>query len=133
MSKVPFTEEQMERLRKNPGTYYVTENTLFFTKEFKQEFCDEYQTGKSARDILEDHGYPAEVLGEKRITGISHSIRMQAKKGGLREGPSPQMKYLNKMGEDQTELIKQLVAKVTYLEQEIEYIKKISELGDSKN
>ena len=75
MSKVKFTEEQQKELRNNKYTARVTANSLSFTKEFKELFYQEYQMGSIPRDILREHGYPAEWLGKRRIWGITHCIK----------------------------------------------------------
>ncbi len=49
MSKVPFTDEQIEFLKENPYTFRVTPGTLYLTKEFKALFYEEYQNGSSQR------------------------------------------------------------------------------------
>ena len=69
MSKKVFTNEEVELLRNNPYTYAVTPHILSFTKEFKELFWKEYQAGEIPRQILEKHGYPADVLGKERIWG----------------------------------------------------------------
>ena len=88
MSKKVFTNEEMDMLRSNPYTYAVTPHILSFTKEFKELFWKEYQAGKVPRQILEKHGYPADVLGKERIWGIAHTIKGQYySKEGFHEGP----------------------------------------------
>ena len=77
MSKVKFTEEQQKELRNNKYTARVTANSLSFTKEFKELFYQEYQMGSIPRDILREHGYPAEWLGKRRIWGITHCIKKE--------------------------------------------------------
>ncbi len=134
MSKVPFTDEQMKLLRDNPYTFRVTPSTLFLTKEFKALFYDEYQSGKIPRCILEEHGYPAAILGEQRIWGIAAIIKKQANRpGGFSEGnPSQPMQYRNPVsGDCPEEMIHSLQAEVEYLRQEVEYLKKISSIRNT--
>lgn len=71
-----FTEE-IEMLRNNPYTYSVTPSLLYFTKEFKELFWQEYQKEEVSCQILSKYGYPADVLGKKRIWGIAHNIKDQ--------------------------------------------------------
>ncbi len=90
MSKKVFTDQEMEMLRGNQYTYAVTPRILSFTKEFKELFWKEYQDGAIPRQILEKYGYPADILGKKRIWGIAHVIKKQYySPEGLHEGPLP--------------------------------------------
>lgn len=126
MSKKVFTDKEVEMLRNNPYTYAVTPHILSFTKEFKELFWKEYQAGAIPRQILEQCGYPASVLGKKRIWGIAHTIKSQYySKEGLREGSLPR----NSSGNDDKtaeDAVRQLQGEVEYLRQEIEFLKKIS-------
>ena len=127
MSKKVFTEEEMEMLRNNPYTYSVTPSTLYFTKEFKELFWQEYQKGEVPRQILSKYGYPAEVLGKKRIWGIAHNIKDQYySEEGLREGSLKKSASANNSNEITEETVRQLQEEVRQLRQEIELIKKIS-------
>ncbi len=74
MIKVKFTEEQQKELRNNKYTARVTANSLSFTKEFKELFYQEYQMGSIPRDILREHGYPAEWLGKRRMPILISTI-----------------------------------------------------------
>jgi len=129
MSKKPFSDEEMNILRQNPFTFKVTRNTLSFTKEFKELFITEYNAGSIPRQILIEHGYDPEMLGDRRIWGISQHIRNQYKQyGEVHEGnthakPVGQAKPLS----DKDEL-KQLRHEVDYMKQEIEFLKKISSI-----
>ena len=54
---IKYTRKQQKELEKNPYTYKVTENRLFFTKEFKKVFWIKYNAGMSPRAILKELGY----------------------------------------------------------------------------
>ena len=127
MGKKVFTDEEMEMLRNNPYTYSVTPSTLYFTKEFKELFWQEYQKGEVPRQILDKYGYPADVLGKQRIWGIAHTIKgryyseERLREGALKRAPSAS----SKCGTTE-EAVRQLQGEVQYLRQEIEFLKKIS-------
>lgn len=122
MSKVKFTPEQQQLLRNNPYTVRVTEDVLCLSKEFKELFYKEYLTGALPRDILQKYGYPADVLGKRRIWGISHTIRMQFEKTGeFRDIRTPALP-MTAVSPD--EKIRQLEHQVNYLTQEVEFLKK---------
>lgn len=90
MSKKVFTPEKAEMLRDNKYIFAVTPHILSFTKEFKELFWEEYQSGAIPRQILEQYGHPADILGKERIWGIAHTIKKQYHSPrGLREVPCP--------------------------------------------
>nr|WP_302111527.1 HTH domain-containing protein [uncultured Acetatifactor sp.] len=125
MGKKVFTNEEMEMLRSNPYTYSVTPSTLYFTKEFKELFWQEYQKGEIPRQILSKYGYPADVLGKKRIWGIAHNIKDQYySKEGLREGFLKRETSASNSNEITEEAVRQLQEEVQQLRQEIELMKK---------
>ena len=132
MSKIPFTDEQIKLLRENPYTFNVTPNTLYLTKEFKKLFYKEYQDGKLPRQILEDHGYPQSILGDNRIWGIASVIKKEANRPeGFSEGTSPKM--VTPVPDDTPETaIRHLQHEVDYLRQEVEFLKKISSIRNTR-
>lgn len=138
MSRKPFTNEEMQLLRRNPYTYRVTQFQLNLTKEFKEIFYSEYQAGKLPRQILEDHGFDPVILGERRIWSISGHIREQYQKyGGFRDSkpcsklecPTPPTPGAPVSQRDE---LKQLRHEVDYLKQEVEFLKKISSIKNTR-
>lgn len=131
MSRTIFTKEQQQLLRQNPYVYSVSDTSLSLSKEFKEIFIEEYQSGTSPRRILEDHGFDISLIGERRIWGISQRIREEYKKhGSFSEGYHsrrifPSGSESEPAPSDAGEL-KQLRHEVDYLRQEVEYLKKIS-------
>lgn len=133
MSKKMFTNEEIEMLRNNPYTYAVTPHILSFTKAFKNLFWDEYQTGAIPRQILEQCGYPADVLGKQRIWGIAHTIKKQYySEEGLREGSLQRKKPSGDNPVTTEEAVAKLQHEVEYLRQEIEFLKKISSIRSTR-
>ena len=134
MSKKVFTNQEVEMLRGNQYTYAVTPHILSFTKEFKELFWAEYQAGAIPRQILEKYGYPADVLGKERIWGIAHVIKKQYySPEGLHEGPWPKAAQTTAAGGKTTEeQVRQLQGEVQYLRQEIEFLKKISSIRNTR-
>lgn len=138
MSRNRFTEEQLQQLRDNPYVYSVTPARLQLTKEFKEIFLASYNAGELPRKILEDYGFPVDLIGERRIWSISLHIRDEyAKYGEFHEGyrnqfskdrqPDP-----NKPPDSEKEQLKQLEHKVDYLTQEVEFLKKISSIRTTR-
>lgn len=69
MRKHEFSPEQMERLRANPYTQFVSAKTIRYTPTFTSEFRDRYEAGDDPFDIFKELGYDPEVLGDSRIRG----------------------------------------------------------------
>ena len=130
MSKAKFTSEQQQLLRNNPYTVQVTEDVLYLSKEFKELFYKEYLAGAMPRDILEKYGYSPAVLGKQRIWGISHTIRKQFEKTGeFRDVRTQNSSVTAKSPEEK---IRQLEHQVNYLTQEVEFLKKISSIRNTR-
>ncbi|MDD3240843.1 MAG: hypothetical protein PHW47_12355 [Lachnospira sp.] len=129
MSKILFTDEQIAGLEKNPFTYKVTHNQIAFTKEFKELFWAEYQKRVSPTEIFRKHNYNPKIIGRSRITGFQQSLKRDVKSGvpfyeGVR--PSGMRKQLISNEETVTrDSFKEMCHKVEYLEQEVEFLKKI--------
>lgn len=134
MSKKRFTDEEVLDLRNNPNTYRVSENTLSFTKEFKEKFYNDYLHGKGPRNILRENGYSPEVLGKKRIDGLAASIKRQHELyGEFHDEPlRPGQALKPEEGKAPEEEIRELKAQVEYLKQEVEFLKKISSIRTTK-
>ncbi len=132
MSKVPFSEEQMTLLKNNPYTFAVTPSRLYLSKEFKELFYKEYQTGKLPRKILEENGYPSEILGSERIWGIASIIKREAERSeGFSEGTQTSRKA-SPVVTDQESIIRHLQHEVEYLRQEVDFLKKISSIRNTR-
>ena len=130
MSKVKFTPEQQQLLGNNPYTLRVSENVLNLSKEFKELFYREYLAGSLPRDILQKYGFPPDVLGDRRIWGISHTIRKQFEETGkFRDVRAPGSPLTEVSPEDK---IRQLEHQVSYLTQELEFLKKISSIRSTR-
>ena len=137
-SRKTFSQAELERLKKNKYTFYATVKSLYFTKEFKELFIREYSEGKKPRQILEECGYSAEVLGDNRIQGISHMIRRQALSVvGLHEGTfrpgSGVSGCLQDPSVDPVAECRRLRSEIEYLKQEVEFLKKISSIRTSND
>lgn len=133
-----FTDEQMATFRQNPYVLSITPHRLAFTKEFKELFYKEYQQGHIPRQILQNHGFDTEALGNRRIWGIAQHIKEEfAKNGEFHEGYSRQSGSVE-AGSPKEEppsekaQLKELQNKVDYLEQEIEFLKKISSIRNTR-
>lgn len=138
MSRKIFTPEQQQLLRQNPYIYSVTETRFSLTKEFKEIYLEAYRQGESPRKILEDHGFDINLIGERRIWSISNHIRTEYKKyGEFHEGYGPrsarsEVKPDTDKPLSEADEIKRLQHEVDYMKQEIEFLKKISSIKNTR-
>ena len=128
-----FTQDQIKQLKSNPYTYKVTARKIFFTREFKQAFYEKHQGGLTLRETIIALGYDPDVLGKKRIDGISQSInRVLHEDGGFREGIRPRNSILDEECPEVTkENFLRMHHELQYMKQEIEFLKKISSPDDA--
>ena len=82
MSKQLFTDKQIADLLLNPNVFSVTRSTLMLTKSFKEKFYAEYLKGTLPRNILERHGFSADIIGQRRIWSITQHIKDEYAKYG---------------------------------------------------
>lgn len=75
MNRNKFTKREIQLIRNNPYTYRVTESQIFYTKEFKEEFCRRYQAGESPRTIVEALGYAPDMNGQYRISSLQINLQ----------------------------------------------------------
>ena len=135
MRRGPFTKEEQEILAANPYTLRVSEIQIYFTREFKEEFWKRYQAGDLPRKIITDLGYDPDMLGSSRISGIQSGIKNQAaSKLGFREGYPDRKKHrLEDVEENPTnDTVIKMQHEILYLRQEVEFLKKISSIKNSK-
>jgi len=133
MSIKKFSAEEILVLKQNPFTRVVTTNKISFTAEFKKLFMTEYNNGKIPRQILIDHGYQPEMLGDRRIWGIAQKIREQdARHDGQFKDPPQSTAGKASKHLTEKEQLQQLERKFAYLEQEVEYLKKISSVRSTR-
>lgn len=122
MSRKQFTEEEQQLLRQNPNIFSVT-------KEFKEIFMASYRDGKLPRKILEENGFDLNILGKRRIWGISCHIRAEYQKyGGFHNGYRLRAtsvagtdENLNSDLNNEADELRQLRHEVDYLKQEMEF------------
>ncbi len=136
MANRSFTDEEIRQLKANPYTYWVTEGMISFTKEFKQEFWNRYQNGIKPRDIIKILGYDPDILGETRISGIQGLIKKTVRSGKeFTDSPLAGMptQRLTSIEYDPTrETIIKMQNEILFLQQEIEFLKKISSVRNTK-
>ncbi|WP_433742493.1 IS3 family transposase [Falsibacillus pallidus] len=128
MSKITFSSKEIKTLQKNPNVQQVSEKSITYTEEFKSRFIDEYQAGKLPRQIFEENGFNAEVIGIKRIEQSAHRWKKAYEKNGLigltdsRKNASgrPLQRELTP-----SEVIERQKARIELLEGQVELLKKL--------
>lgn len=70
-----FSKEQIELIKQNPYTRYISSSTLSFTKSFKDRFWDLYLENLPLPDIFTELGYDPQLLGQIRMNNTLNSIK----------------------------------------------------------
>ena len=122
-----YTKKQVMEIKKNPYTFKVTEQRIFFTIEFKKVFWIKYQAGMAPRKILEELGYNLECFKQKQIDSLVQRIKKQALNGEFTQGQSQKKRALLKKPEEELcpQTIKHMQSELLYLRQEVDFLKKI--------
>ena len=132
-----FTPEEVKQLASNPFTYRVSASQISYTLEFKNLFLARYESGESVREIFQSLGYDTEILGESRIYCFAHQLVKRAEAGQLmsegtashRQEKPADINY-NTMPSQQA--IAAMQREITYLRQQLEFVKKITKLDNSE-
>ena len=136
-TKPTYTEEQIRILEQNPYTHNVTPYKISFTLEFKEFFMSQVNiTGMTSKKIFKAAGYDPKIFSEAMITNVRRAILSEASSpDGLKppRGLSQAEKtaaYAKKDLDAQrtSTSIKELQNRVVHLEQQIEFLKKISNI-----
>ena len=131
MSKVIFNDKQIKLLAKNPNVLRVSDKAITYSEEFKNRFIEENSKGVLPRKIFEDNGFDIEIIGLKRIEQSASRWRKKyADMGvlGLKDSRKsnsgrPLLRELTAQEE-----IERLKAKISLLEIENEFLKKLDEI-----
>mgnify|MGYP003549436666 FL=1 len=131
MSKVIFNDKQIKLLAKNPNVLRVSDKAITYSVEFKNRFIEENSKGVLPRKIFEDNGFDIEIIGLKRIEQSAARWREKyADMGvlGLKDSRKsnsgrPLLRELTAQEE-----IERLKAKISLLEIENEFLKKLDEI-----
>ena len=132
-----FTQEQVEQLAANPFTLSVTVYRISFTLEFKNLFLSRYENGESVKDIFVALGYDPDVIGYNRMYSFSNRLLNQVEAGEpltedsvRKPAEKPVNTDYNTMPAQQS--VASMQRELTYLRQQVEFLKKISQLDTTK-
>ena len=122
-----FTEDELKSIRSNPYVKSATSKMIRFTVAFKEEFWRRYDVEcQPPRKIIEDLGLNPDMLGSKRIDGITYHLKKQVESGeGFHDIRRTSNRITNAdMEAPPSRAIMKMQHKIAYMEQELEYIKK---------
>ena len=132
-----FTKEEIEELEKNPNTLKATASHLSLTKSAKEEVLALVREGLSAYQIVKKLGYDAEMLGKSRWDEIRYCVLKEDEAGHeQREGyPDRRSKRMSIEEIEDLPLDRESVSRMRneliYLRQEVDFLKKISQVVKS--
>lgn len=132
-----FTPEQIETLAANQFTARVNARQIIFTLEFKNIFLSRYEQGDTSVEIFESCGYDTEILGRSRIYGFARRLRELVESGrpltedySNAKAKAPENTDYNTMPSQLS--ISAMQRELVYLRQQVDFLKKITELGNDK-
>ena len=123
-----FNQKQIKKLAENTNVLQVLEDRIFYTPEFKLKAIQEYEQGKTARQIFIDAGfnlseistmsdYASKIVSKWRFTRNKNKNNIHY----------PKMKIKEKQSDYQ-----KMAARLEYLEAENEFLKKLQFLIQSQ-
>ena len=128
MSKIIFSEKEIQLLQQNPYVQRVSERAITYSDAFKSKFIDEYLVGKTPRQIFEEYGFKEEILGLKRIEQSALRWRQAYEKNGvigLTDSRKSQSGRTLKRELTPAEVIERQAAHIQLLEGQINLLKKL--------
>lgn len=137
MAKYKFTKEQIEVLRLNPYTSFVSEDMIGYTKEFKEEFWKRMNAGDKTRKILTDLGYDPEMLGKSRMISVYLQVKEEAaSRMGFRDRQTnkpaqPPVHQGEYVGFPENVALQRMQMDLIHMRQELDFVKKILSTGQN--
>ena len=130
MSNKIFTIEEQEKLRVNPYVKNVTDKSITYTEEFREYFINQYNLGKSPKEIFKEAGFDINILGNKRIKSNTNrfkkmSERIEGFKDTREENSGRPLKHELT---DEEKIVK-LKEENLKLKQQLEFLKKMEFLA----
>lgn len=132
-----FTSEEIEILRKNPNTWSVNKYRISLTKEAKERILELAEAGHSSRQCMEELGYDTKVLGKSRCSSAVYNTQREVKQGKqIHDGYAKRQP--KRLSTDELEDLPlnhesyiRMKNELVYLKQEVDFLKKISQLAKS--
>lgn len=130
-----FTPEQIEVLAANPFTHMVTVHRISYTLEFKNLFLARYESGEPVKEIFAGLGYDAAILGDDRMYTFAYKLSRLADAGVALTEDSPRTELKKPVNVDYNTMpaqqsVASMQREIAYLRQQVEFLKKITELDN---
>lgn len=132
MARKPLNAEEIAQLRSNPYVASVIGSRIRFTPEFKCMAYNQITSGKTMREVFEEHGIAPEILGDARIWGFAEKLRAKAdREEGFADLRGQNTRKPAKETKDQTlaARIAQLEHELAYTRQEVEFLNLVIHLN----
>lgn len=135
--KSTFTPEQIDSLASNKFTAKVNRHQIIFTLEFKNLFLSRYEQGDTSIEIFEDCGYDINILGRHRVYGFARRLRELVESGRPLTEDYPNARATKPVNTDYNTMpshlsVAAMQRELTYLRQQVEFLKKITELDNDR-
>ena len=129
-----FTDEEIIELMQNRFTESVHGRTLKFTEEFIELFLARHAQGVAPSTIFKDCGYRVELVGKVRIANFYNKLKSSMQYAQLKENEFFQSTPLQNDYSSLPPLqaINAMQNEITYLRQEVEFLKKIIAAANKK-
>ncbi len=128
--KNEFTPEEQRILAENPNTYHITSSILYLTLDAKKRILEMVEKNYPYAKIMKELGYNLDIIGKTRARGLVWHVKNEAQSElGLHEGYI-RTKRKRLSDEDikslptNPESFGKLVNELSYLRQEVEFLKK---------
>ena len=128
MSKKIFSSEEIKKSSINKYVKNITEKGITYTNEFKLHFIDEYEIGKTPRQIFEDAGFDIDIVGIERVKSSSRRWRKSySDKGVLGLDDTRTLNSCRTLNRELTleEILAKKDTEIEYLKAELELVKKL--------
>ncbi|WP_251672119.1 MULTISPECIES: IS3 family transposase [unclassified Sporosarcina] len=83
MTRELFTTDEQAQLQCNPNVQAVSDKSITYTDEFKRHFIAENEKGKLPREIFEEAGLDADLIGIERVRSSGKRWRAAYRKNGV--------------------------------------------------
>lgn len=141
-----LTPEQIVELLQSPHISSITKNSVSYTLAFKDLFWQRYCDGVDPTRIFVDAGFNVETLGRTRIFSFAKTLRHQYERGadwsegseparesGLPRKDAPLIPRAPRTKDIVSPMdLARMSHKLAYIEQELEFVKKIILAGREK-
>jgi hypothetical protein len=132
-----FTPEEIEILRKNPNTWSVNKLRISLTKEAKERILELSDMGYSSQQCLRELGYDTTILGKSRCSSVVYNTQRDVRQGKqVHDGYAKRQP--KRLSADELEDLPlnhesyiRMKNELVYLKQEVDFLKKISQLAKS--